>query len=128
MMTATATGQIIVCITEEPSENVIAQAADRFYILRASTMVGLETALERADAPAILIEGVLDALYDPRMLTRDASRALGRLKMRLEELAEGGVEVVVLCEARRNDLGTRAHFLHSLCASADRVVTDLLSA
>ena len=128
MMIGTATGLLTVCITHESSEDVIAQASDRFDIVRASTMNGLEAALERSGSTHILVEGLLETLYDPRVLTREAARALGRVKLRLEALASSGVEVVVVCERRRHDLGTRCHFLNSLCASADRVVTDLLAA
>ena len=128
VMIGTTAGLLTVCITEQPTHEVIAEASERFDIVRASTMSTLEAALERSQSPRILIEGLLDTLYDPHMLTREAAHALGRLKLRLEALAESGVEVVVLCEVRRNDLGTRSHFLHSLCASADRVVTDLSAA
>ena len=128
MMIGTATGLLTVCITDQPAENVIAQAAEHYHVVRATTMNGLETALDRAESSHLLVEGLLDALYDPRVVTRDAARALGRVKHRLETLADSGVEVVVLCEVRRNDLGTRAHFLNSLCAAADRVVSDLLAA
>src|SRR5688572_24484200 len=113
-MMAATTGAVTVCITEESSEIVISRATDRFDIVRAATLHGLEAALNRSQSTHILIEGLLDALYDPHLLTREAARALGRLKLRLQSLAECGVEVVILCQERRNDLGTRSHFLQSL--------------
>lgn len=127
-MTTTTTGLLTVCITEQSTEKVIEQAAERFDVLHASTLNGLEMALDRSQSTRILIEGLLDTLYDLRMPTREASRALGRAKLRLELLAESGVEVVVLCKASKRDRGTRAHFLPSLCTAADRIVTDVLAA
>jgi|GEM_PF-1969142 len=72
-------------------------------------------------ARQILVVGVLDRLYDPEILTRDAARTLGGIKYKLEQLAKDGFDVTVLCESPTGDLGTRAHFLSSLCASADQV-------
>ena len=39
----------------------------------------------------------------------------------LEELAASGAQIVVLCRYSTADMGTRSHFLSSLCAAADRV-------
>jgi len=72
-------------------------------------------------ARQILVVGVLDRLYDPEILTRDAARTLGGIKYKLEQLAKDGFDVTVLCESPTGNLGTRAHFLSSLCASADQV-------
>jgi hypothetical protein len=72
-------------------------------------------------ARQILVVGVLDRLYDPEILTRDAARTLGGIKYKLEQLAKDGFDVTVLCENPTGNLGTRAHFLSSLCASADQV-------
>lgn len=72
-------------------------------------------------ARQILVVGVLDRLYDPEILTRDAARTLGGIKYKLEQLAKDGFDVTVLCENPTGDMGTRAHFLSSLCASADQV-------
>lgn len=72
-------------------------------------------------ARQILVVGVLDRLYDPEILTRDAARTLGGIKSKLEHLAKDGFDVTVLCESPSGNLGTRAHFLPSLCASADLV-------
>ena len=72
-------------------------------------------------ARQIFVVGVLDRLYDPEILTRDAARTLGGIKSKLEQLARDGFDVTVLCERQTGNLGTRAHFLTSLCASADQV-------
>jgi hypothetical protein len=69
----------------------------------------------------VLIPDLLAPLYDPAIPTRDAARILGRIKLKLEELARAGANIVVLCRPVAGDLGTRAHFFSSLCASADRV-------
>jgi len=69
----------------------------------------------------ILVVGLLDRLYDPDILTRDAARTLGGIKSKLEHMAEDGFDVTVLCESRAGNLGTRSHFLSSLCAAADEV-------
>ena len=39
-------------------------------------------------ARQILVVGLLDRLYDPGIITRDASRTLGGIKAKLEHLAE----------------------------------------
>jgi hypothetical protein len=84
-------------------------------------LLHLETAFERLGTRHVLIPDLLGKLYDPAIQTRDAARILGRIKARLEELTENGAQIVVLCRETVSDLGTRAHFLSSLCASADRV-------
>jgi hypothetical protein len=127
-MTMTSAGLLTVCITEQCTEKVIAQASEHFDVVRASTLNSLELVLKHSQSSHILIEGLLDTLYVLRMPTREASRALGRAKVRLERLAESGVDVVVLCKTPRRDLGTRSHFLPSLCVAADRVVTEVLAA
>jgi len=72
-------------------------------------------------ARQILVVGLLDRLYDPAILTRDAARTLGGIKAKLEHLAVDGFDVTVLCEQQTGSLGTRSHFLPSLCAAADQV-------
>jgi hypothetical protein len=81
----------------------------------------LEPAFERLGTRHVLIPDLLGSLYASDMSTRDAARILGRVKAKLEELAENGAQIVVLCRESESDLGTRSHFLSSLCASADRV-------
>jgi hypothetical protein len=80
-----------------------------------------QTVQRDLQARQILVVGVLDRLYDPEILTRDAARTLGGIKYKLEQLAKDGFDVTVLCESPNGNLGTRAHFLSSLCASADQV-------
>ena len=75
----------------------------------------------------ILVVGLLDRLYDPALLTRDAARALGGIKSRLEHLAVDGFDVTVLCGQQTGELGTRSHFLSSLCAAADEVSSESMS-
>ena len=127
-MLNTTTGILTVCITDESTEKVIAGASERFDVVHASTLDSLEMALNRSQSSHILIEGLLDRLYDLRIPTREASRALGRTKLRLESLVESGVDVVVLCKAPKRNLGPRSHFLPSLCVAADRVVNEVLAA
>ena len=127
-MIAASAGLLTVCITELSLEKVKARALEHFDVVRSTNIDELETALSRSKSAHILIEGFLNSLYDRKISTRDASRALGRLKTRLEELASAGVEIVVLCNASTEGLGPRSHFLPSLCVAADRVVTELLAA
>ena len=62
-------------------------------------------------ARQILVVGLLDRLYDPGILTRDASRTLGGIKAKLEHLAENGFDITVLCQSQAGPLGTRSHIL-----------------
>lgn len=103
-------------------------SAGLLHILRASTSEPMEGIWSRLNgvqrdlqARQILVVGLLDRLYDPEIVTRDAARTLGGIKARLELLAHSGFDVTVLCESQSGNLGTRAHFLPSLCASADQV-------
>jgi len=76
----------------------------------------------KGSAPgAIVLADLLEPLYETSIPTREAAHMLGRVKTELESMVERGARVVVLCRRRPADLGTRAHFLASLCASADRV-------
>ena len=77
--------------------------------------------VKHAHPSAILLADLLEPLYDASIPTREAAHTLGRLKAELESMVQQGTRVVVLCRRRSNDLGTRSHFLVSLCASADRV-------
>jgi hypothetical protein len=103
-------------------------SAGLLHVLRASAsqpIAGIWSrfhAIQRdLQARQILVVGLLDRLYDPGILTRDAARALGEFKTQLERLAENGFDITVLCESRSGNLGTRAHFLTSLCVSAGEV-------
>jgi hypothetical protein len=95
------------------------------HVMRVTAPEGLDdawntvrAAQERLPFRRLLIVGILNHLYDPRIVTREAARALGRIKAKLEEFAEIGMDVTVLCETNSAGLGTRAHFLPSLCAAA----------
>ena len=99
------------------------------HILRARSAADLEDVLlhqlppafERYGTRHVLIPDPLTSLYDPALSTRDAARILGRIKAKLEELADTGAHIVLLCRQPGADLGTRSHFLSSLRAAADRV-------
>ena len=77
--------------------------------------------VKQAHPSAMLLADLLEPLYDASIPTREAAHTLGRIKVELESMVQQGTRVVVLCRRRNNDLGTRSHFLMSLCASADRV-------
>ena len=68
-----------------------------------------------------MLADLLEPLYDASIATREAAHTLGKIKAELESMVEEGARVVVLCHRRTGDLGTRAHFVASLCAAADRV-------
>jgi hypothetical protein len=97
------TGQLIVYITDESIDEAAV----------ASVKESMPGSLVLAD--------LLEPLYDTSMPTRDAAHRLGRLKAELESMTETGERVVVICRRRHEDLGTRSHFLASMCAAADRV-------
>ena len=103
MIAAQQTGQWIVYVAEEPiDEATVAFVKDEF-------------------PGAVILADLLEPLYDTSIPTREAAHTLGRLKSELESMVQGGERVVVICRRRLEDLGTRSHFLRSLCASADRV-------
>jgi len=100
------------------------------HVLRARSAEDLETlvlhhleeAFDKLNTRHVLIPDLLSSLYDSRISTRDAARILGRVKFKLEERTQTGAQITVLCrQAGNEDLGTRSHFLPSLCAAADRV-------
>jgi hypothetical protein len=101
--TATPMGQLIVYVADDPIDDVT-------------------VAVVKDEVPgAMILAGLLDPLYDTSIPTRDAAHTLGRVKSELESMVERGERVAVICQRRTEDLGTRSHFLASLCASADRV-------
>ena len=102
-MIATAAGQLIVYVSENPIDDAVVSSVK-------ATMPG-----------AMVLADLLEPLYDASIPTREAAQILGRIKSELEVMVDGGARVVVLCHRRSADLGTRAHFMASLCAVADRV-------
>jgi hypothetical protein len=97
------TGQLIVFVVDEPIDD--------------ATVASL-----KGEFPgATILADLLDPLYESSMATRDAAHMLGRIKSELHSRVEQGARVVVICRRRTEDLGTRSHFVASLCASADRV-------
>ena len=102
-MIASAAGQLIVYVSENPIDDAAVAS------------------VKAAVPGAIVLADLLEPLYDATISTREAAHTLGRIKSELELMVEEGVRVVVLCRRRSADLGTRAHFMASLCAAADRV-------
>ena len=102
-MIASAAGQFVVYVSENPIDDSVVASVK-------ATIPG-----------AMVLADLLEPLYDSSIPTREAAQILGRIKSQLESMVEGGARVVVLCHRRSADLGTRAHFMASLCAAADRV-------
>jgi hypothetical protein len=101
--TAIQTGRLIVYVTGDPIDDATVASV-------------------KESAPgAVVLADLLEPLYDPMIPTREAAHTLGRVKAELESMVESGARVVVICRRRTEDLGTRSHFLASLCAAADRV-------
>jgi hypothetical protein len=100
---ARQTGQLIIYIADDPLDEATIKSVKE-------SMLG-----------AIILADLLEPLYDASIPTRKAAHTLGRVKAELESLVEQGARVVVICRRHAEDLGTRCHFLASLCASADRV-------
>ena len=101
--TALQMGQLIVYVADDPVDDVT-------------------VAVVKDEVPgAMILADLLEPLYDSSIPTREAAHTLGRVKSELESMVERGERVVVICRRRTDDLGTRSHFLASLCASADRV-------
>lgn len=106
-----------------------AEVLHSLQILRAPTcralenaiLFELEPALKQFKTRCVFIADPLNHFYGGEVSTRDAAHSLGRMKSKLERLAAGGVNVTVFSHRKAEDLGTRSHFLLSLCAAADRV-------
>jgi hypothetical protein len=81
----------------------------------------LQSAQQRTQARRVLLVGILDHLYDRGILTRDAARALGRMKLVFEALKRSGLEVTVVCKTEGMEWGARTYLVSSLCASAQEV-------
>lgn len=104
-MTATAiqTGQLIVYVAESTIDDAVVASV-------------------KQNAPDALVLGdLLEPLYDASIPTREAAHTLGRIKHELESMMDAGARIAVICRRRMEDLGTRSHFLASLCVLADRV-------
>jgi hypothetical protein len=101
--TAIHTGQLIVYITSDPIDDAAVAS------------------VKEAMPGALVLADLLEPLYDASVPTREAAHTLGRVKAELEAMVESGARVVIICRKHTEQLGTRSHFLASLCASADRV-------
>lgn len=101
--TAIQTGQLLIYVTNDSIDDAA-------------------VALVKESLPgAMILADLLEPLYDGAISTREAAHTLGRIKNELESMVESGLRIAVICRRRSEDLGTRSHFLASLCASADRV-------
>jgi hypothetical protein len=130
MITAIETGQLIVYVTDELIDDAALASAmgmisGEAVIIDTSRMQSCSDLAQAISAQTpdknIIISDLLESFYDTSILTREAAQILGKVKATLQTLAEEGSQIVVLCRRRAEDLGTRSHFIASLCASADRV-------
>ena len=130
MITATDTGHLIVYVTDDAIDDAALTSVmdlisgDPVIIdaSRAQSCFELARTIARQTPErSIVISNLLEAFYDTSILTREAAQILGRVKSLLESLAGDGAQIVVVCRRHAEDLGTRSHFMASLCASADRV-------
>jgi hypothetical protein len=101
-MTITEAGQFIVYIVDAMDDDAIAAVHELF------------------GADAVICKP-LEPLYDKSISTREAAQILGRLKSKFESMVDNGSTVVAICRRHNEDLGTRSHFMASLCAAADQV-------
>jgi hypothetical protein len=89
--------------------------------LQTALWATLQTAQQRTHANRVLMVGVLDHLYDRGILTREAARALGRIKLVLGALTRSGLDVHVVCKTEGREMGARTYLVSSLCAFAQQV-------
>jgi hypothetical protein len=97
------TGQLVVYVTDENIDDAAVES------------------VKQSNPRAIVLADLLEPLYDSSIPTREAAYTLGRIKYELESMVERGERVAVLCRRHDDNLGTRSHFLASLCNAADRV-------
>jgi hypothetical protein len=97
------TGQLVVYVTDEMIDDTAVES------------------VKQSNPRAIVLADLLEPLYDATIPTREAAYTLGRIKYELESMVERGERVAVLCRRHDDNLGTRSHFLASLCNAADRV-------
>jgi hypothetical protein len=117
------------CFDPARVSRAAASVARNLHVLRTFPGAEQQTSLwakvrslqERTQARRVLLVGVLDHLYDRGILTRDAARALGRIKLVLEALTRSGLEVTVVCKGDDTEMGPRTYLVSSLCASAQEV-------
>ena len=130
MITATETGQLIVYVTDDPIDDAALSSAMEMIsgvavIIDTSRMQSCSDLAHAIAAQTpdknIIVSDLLESFYSTSIPTREAAQILGRVKAMLQSLAEEGSQIVVLCRRRPENLGTRSHFIASLCASADRV-------
>lgn len=81
----------------------------------------LESSLVEHPGRRLMLVGVLDPLYDRRIVTREAARVLGKIKTVLEAAITCGLDVSVVCDVQPPEPGVRAYLVSSLCAMATEV-------
>jgi hypothetical protein len=130
MITATETGHLIVYVTEDPIDD--ATLASAIDMVSGDAAIINTSQLRRCSDLAreiagqtprknLIVSDMLELFYDSSIPTREAAQVLGKVKAMLEELVGDGCQIVVLCRRRHENLGTRSHFMASVCAAADRV-------
>jgi hypothetical protein len=120
---------MIVYVTDDPIDDaVLASAMETItnpVLIDASRAQNCfevaQTIARQTPERNVVISNLLESFYDTSIPTREAARVLGYVKSTLEGLTVSGRQVVVLCHRRPEDLGTRSHFIASLCAAADEV-------
>lgn len=117
------------CFNPSRVSRAAASVARNLHVLRTFPGAEQQTSLwakvrslqERTQSRRVLLVGVLDHLYDRGILTRDAARALGRIKILLEALTRSGLDITVVCKGDGPEMGARTFLVSSLCASAQEV-------
>jgi hypothetical protein len=117
------------CFDPSRVSRAAASVARNIHVLRTFPGAEQQTSLwakvrslqQRTQARRVLLVGVLDHLYDRGILTRDAARSLGRLKLLLGALTRTGLDITVVCNGEDSQWGARTYLVSSLCASAQEV-------
>lgn len=117
------------CFNPSRVSRAAASVAKNIHVVRTfpgaeqnnSLWAQLRSTQQRTQTRQVLLVGVLDHLYDRQIVTRDAARALGRIKTLLEALTRSGLDITVVCKSGEPDMGVRTYLISSLCASAQEV-------
>jgi hypothetical protein len=100
-------GQLIIYVSDDPIDE--------------AAIASVPETMSHGDNPLVCVWNLLEPLYNSSMCTREAAGMLGQAKSALKALAARGLQIVVLCQHHSDDLGTRSHFMASLCGAADCV-------
>ena len=98
-------GQLIIYVSDDPIDEAV--------------IASVRETMSHGDNPLVCVWNLLEPLYNTSMCTREAARMLGEAKSVLKVLAASGLQIVVLCQHHSENLGTRSHFMASLCGAAD---------